>query len=582
MLDEQLSRGIEEVFSQTNFFPTPPSSLPSPTPMLPMTTFTPPEPAYFPRLSPSPPQLPALEFPNFGTNIFPQLAPMRPLTPPSPIVLPDWCPALPCLTRNGIWSDGLPRFYDLSGLPESNQTSKQEPKLCTELQLWRGNLDLKPKHSRFFPSQQTAKKPTVKLPPSACKLHMMEKGLPDPLSSPLHPPSYADVVKTGTSSCNNESVSEAIAASTIPLPSTPAMEPTPANLWRILAAKSTKDRHESMDPYLVSFGTSAAEQGADSDPYLAAWQAYLEDNDRAHVIQEHTDADNNPYMGLWHGYAEADDQATVPAELDGKELPYVHANSLTGHTNEIALSPYAVEHPAMTDSAVCFTPLPSPQVGLNELLVDMDILGEPTYQPPTEYTGDATESSPLCPTPSSISHTYVLADILPVDCVVESDGGERTLITSDAHFQSEQELFEAPATSSKSPGGSTIDVADFLKLGHAKNCWCSDCEAETTAASTPQPAETPELVAMDKLTEMEDDWMLYSGPDDQSTATQLGSEIDDEEKETARVRCGSAPEWDDFFPSVPKNTWEDALARHKKRDVDARSEECDFIWDMDF
>lgn len=148
------------------------------------------------RQLPSPPQLPALEFPSFNTNTIPQLRTPPPDASPSPALrdmpsLPSWCPALPSFTRNSVWSEGLPIFYDLSSLPEPKPTAKLASKVASrdsvrgkELQLWRGNLDLKPKVSRFFPRTPSPVKPIVKLPPTACKLHVSDKALPKPFPVP--------------------------------------------------------------------------------------------------------------------------------------------------------------------------------------------------------------------------------------------------------------------------------------------------------------------------------------------------------------------------------------------------------------
>lgn len=46
---------------------------------------------------------------------------------------------------------------------------------------------------------------------------------------------------------------------------------------------------------------------------------------------------------------------------------------------------------------------------------------------------------------------------------------------SDAHFQSEQNLF-VHTPSSPDSGHDFIDVASFLEMGHVPHCWCKPCQ----------------------------------------------------------------------------------------------------------
>jgi hypothetical protein len=71
-----------------------------------------------------------------------------------------------------------------------------------------------------------------------------------------------------------------------------------------------------------------------------------------------------------------------------------------------------------------------------------------------------------------------MAAILPVNCITEAE-----YIHSDAHYCSEQALFSSPLSLSaealhEGSGSSSINIADFLKLGHAKQCWCGHCTDE--------------------------------------------------------------------------------------------------------
>ncbi|TKA75802.1 hypothetical protein B0A55_06394 [Friedmanniomyces simplex] len=562
MLDEQLSRDIDFALSRVNGFPTPPSSVPSPIPALSTDRATPVWSTYLPPLPPSPPQLPALDFNSFGINVNSFLearAARATPSPPTPLVpeLPSWCPPLPCLTRKGIWSEGLPIFYDLSSLPEPKEgpMAQRDPKLCQELQLWRGNLDVKPKQSRFFPVTQAPKKPRVKLASNACKLHFTEKGLPDKALDP--PSTYADAVKKGIDMSSVKRGEDREITADI-RSATPTLGPPAANLWNILAAVDSSRREASADPYLASFLPSSDES------YQAAWEAHI---------------------NLVH-------QPHGPAELDGREIPYVHANSLTGHSNEVLLSLYANEHPALSDSGVCFTPLASPPLGMNELMMDYGI-GLPYAEAP-KYA--ANYDSAELQQPISTQHSLVLADILPINCVHgANDDGEQALEASDAHFQSEQSLFTL-GTAPEPTSADDIDIATFLKMGHARNCWCNACSdaPERELSSTSEDymeTDTPELVPFDKLTEMDDEWMLYlptgggeqsGSSDDQSAsdgqsgccAPQTEGKIVEEEKPAARA----APEWNDIFPCKPHVTCEAEMGVQRIEEVIGLGDSEVFDW----
>ncbi|KAK0993311.1 hypothetical protein LTR54_011081 [Friedmanniomyces endolithicus] len=555
-LDEQLLRQIDFALSKVNGFPTPPSSAPSPIIVSSTGSMTTSWSSYLPPLPPSPPQLPPLDFNSVGINInsFLEARAARGLPrPPTPLTLelPSWCPPLPCLTRKGVWSEGLPVFYDLSSLPEPEEALKpqRDPRLCQELQLWSGKLDSKPRQSRFFPRTPAPAKPTVKLTSSACKLHVTEESTP--AAAPIQTTTYADVVKKGVDAKLTKHVGDPDETADV-LTATPSVGPSPANLWNVLADVTSARREPSTDPYLASFLPNA------DDSYQAAWVA--------HINTMH--------------------QAPEPVELDGREVPYVHANSLTGHSNEVHLSPYADEHPALSDSGVCFTPLASPPLGLNELVMDYDI-GLP-YSTPPYHVASEEEPSQSPRHPSSPQHSLILADILPIDCIqgLDYDGGEQTLQASDAHFHSEQSLFSlgtapekptpAPTHKSDNETDNDIDIATFLKMGHASHCWCTACSAPTpeqqeplsTTGSYCEEAETPELVAFDRLTGVDDDWMLYSPPTDCSaddheldtTGSSGGGQVGGaggspkvggegvvvvvEAKEAVRT----APVWEDYFP----------------------------------
>ena len=534
MLDEQLSMGIDAVLNRLKIQAPAIPKFYAPQPALPAASLLPPPMA---RLPPTPPQLPMLDFPNFNLNNMPDFKVLDQVLPmPSPAIfspLPKWCPPLPAFTRNGTWSNGLPIFYDLSSLPEVKEPPKVAPS-CQELQLWRSKLDLKPKQqSRFFPSTPSPPKPQVKLPPTRCTLHALDTWLEhhprrSSLPQQIKPKDVGEVVELIVRS------SEKSAKITT---SPPAMNahsaPSAANLWSILNGQNQTMRDVADDPYLASF-----EQCAAQDPYLAAYETSAA------------------------GYT----SPTLPAELEGKEVPYVHANSLTGFTNEIGLSPCAEEH-TLVDSMLQLSPTPEPPVGLNEMMMDYGDhdVEERSYSEKVvaAYRSEST-------TPSTPFHQPIqLADVLPINCVRDEDDSI-ALVKSGAQFHSEQQLFEKSSLPLNTPATSIISIADFLKMGHAPDCWCHVCEDDPKSEQASQAkanedshatdcwclvcSDEPELVENDKLVE-QDGWMLYSLNDSDSTATEVGSEDDDEERQMSRMRCGVAPEWDGTFQYKP-SAWE--------------------------
>ncbi|RMY15421.1 hypothetical protein D0867_06834 [Hortaea werneckii] len=577
ILDDQLSHEIDLTLNKINdllpFSPGKEETSKTPdTPESPVRTLM--RPARRRQL-PSPPQLPVLDFPSFNTNIIPQLRTPPPDGSPAPAMrdmpsLPSWCPALPTFTRNGIWSEGLPIFYDLSSLPEPKPTAKSASKVDSrdsvrgkELQLWRGNLDLKPKVSRFFPRTPSPVKPTVKLPPIACKLHVSEKALPDPSPVP-------DLEETSFSSRQSalEKIVQAFkdpvepklwldrSCSYIDAGNQPSRKPTPlpessaANLWRILE--------------------SSRGHGGDE---IANWHTVideLKEKQASQRIQRPTTAhevdptlDYEPYdqtyFDAWQATLDFGKQNDIPAvELDGKEIPYVHPNSLVGVANDLAMSPYMDEHPTSKETEAIYTPLPSPPIGLNELLINHGV--EPP-SPPSKQNDTANESTDY-PTPSSYSHTTTIrADILPTDYIVSQDhstnaddddeGGAKTLTESDAHYQSEQTLFFAdlPALPASPTEQSVIDVAAFLKMGHAPQCWCAECDFRSPSDVLPDLVGVADKLADpvdEEKEEEEEDWVVYAPERSRrGSCSSLSATAGD------AVGCSVSSEWDGFLPPSP-------------------------------
>lgn len=505
MLDDQLSHDIDVALNQIHdllpFSPDKEEKIkPPPTPVLPRTTFTPPVQSQ-PLVSLAPPQLPALEFPSFGLDNIPKL--YRDLTPPMsppPPNLPSWCPALPCFTRNGLWPEGRPVFYDLSSLPEPKKALKADTSAESkgkELQLWRSNPDRMPKKSRFFPRPPSPAKPVVKLPPTACKLHLSEQGLTGPLAE-----LDLEVFKPEP---QPDPIAEIVQTFKIPVESrqtTPVHAGSAATLWHILDSQDSRKR-DLTDPYVASFAPRP-----ENHQQVANWHTVIDelrqkqdtqalpecDNEALYgcPYTSQDDADDQAYLTAWQAALEFREQindSSSPTELDGKELP--HANSLVGYANEIALSPYAEEHPLLPP----YTPLASPSEGLNELMMDHDIFSATPLDSSVPAQPGTPTSPLLSPSPTD--------NVSPVPL-----SSEVAQIHSDAHFQSEKSLFALPALpESPSPRDSSIiDVAAFLKLGHATRCWCGDCSQGNHPGATTQEEES----SLMESSGSEDDWVVYS------------------------------------------------------------------------
>ncbi|KAI7544869.1 hypothetical protein KC331_g6542 [Hortaea werneckii] len=594
ILDDQLSHDIDLTLNKINdLLPFSPgkeenSKIPD-TPKSPGRTLM--RPARCRQL-PSPPQLPVLDFPSFNANTIPQLRTPPPDGSPAPAIrdmpsLPSWCPALPTFTRNGVWSEGLPIFYDLSSLPEPKPTANVASKFDArdsvrgrELQLWCGNLDLKPKVSRFFPRTPSTVKPTVKLPPTACKLHVSEKALPNPSPVPdLEETSFGSrqsalekLVQAFKDPVEpklllNRSCSDMHAGNQPSRKPTPLPQSSAANLWRILESSRGHGGDSVDPPYVASFTPRP-----DNHAEIANWHTVIDELKERQAGQrilrpttshevDHTlysEPYDQTYFEAWQATLDSGRQDDVSAvELDGKEIPYVHPNSLVGVANDLAISPYMDEHQTSKATEAIYTPLPSPPTGLNELLIGHEVRPPSS---PSKHNSTANNTDDY-PTPSSYSHTTtIIADILPTDYIVshdhstndddDDDGGAKTLTESDAHYQGEQTLFLAdlPALPASPTEQSIIDVAAFLKLGHAPQCWCSECDV--------QPSDVvPDLVGVaDKLAdpadeeaeEEEEDWVVYAPERSRrGSSSSLSATAGD------GVRCSDSPEWDDFLPPSP-------------------------------
>jgi hypothetical protein len=251
-------------------------------------------------------------------------------------------------------------------------------------------------------------------------------------------------------------------------------EASAANLWRILTSPERPPRDADDNPYLNSFAYRPTE-----DIFAA------------------------PYGHFDHRLESVG--ATI--ELDNTEIPFVHANSLTGHANERGSDPTLVSDydTRAVDSVTTLTPMQEFMYGLNEFVVDHDVEG------PVE--GEET-LPPLPPSPSP-SHEGTGSVIMTTQTYNDgplNQNEDRTLSNSDAQYNSEKALFDLEAAyRTDSNDDDIVDVATFLAMGHSSNCWCYDCDYET-----------PELLDLGS-TDEEDGWALCS-TDVEGATPSVGSE----------------------------------------------------------
>ncbi|KAF2167307.1 hypothetical protein M409DRAFT_22734 [Zasmidium cellare ATCC 36951] len=489
-LDEQLSRDIDDTLNKANIRPPQPATLPAPTPVLPTNYFWPPQPQQSSsptRRSPSPFQLPPLDFNTFDIHDFPLLASPKQSPPLSPqpffTGVPNWCPRIPSLTSKPRWSSGWPKFFDLSHLPE-RKSSPPETK-CQELQLWQGDAHLNQrKQSRFFPPQPSSK-PTVKLPSTGCTLHR-SKGEDHALADET-------VLTEETNMSRPRSISDAVRKIVAAVMADPTnsldQEPTAVNLWNILSDEIEKKR-------------------------------YTHAGDRESSLE-----DDSNFPGGVPIYAESS-EAPLPAELDGKEIPYTHENSLTGFANEVA-ELHAGNHQqdlVLSDSAIYLAEAIS---HIDDEAADCELAAMPW------------PLTPALPIPEILYPFLSTEERIEADTNTDSDD----ITGSIAHYTSEQRLFDVEPSTPHSTAESTCDLETFLSMGHVENCWCRDCEEE------------PELVNDEWATPLteSDGWMMWSATEEEAEdAIELIVPMDDNGSDeygsfqTWTTGC----DWDDFYPSM--------------------------------
>lgn len=512
LLDEQFSLQVDETLKRANIQPLPAqhsSSSFSPaanTSRLQnaLVRYTPP---------PSPPQIPAFGFSRFEVRDFAHLTSPDVASVPSwrqkSAQIPSWCPPIPCIQRHHASPEELPTFFDLSSLPEPKEIATPA-KPCQALQLWRGSGVLSaPKQSRFFPSAPST--PIVKLPRTSCKLHESDCG-----SHNLEAYECVSIPERLASNGISEEAEKGDAAGGYQPEGVNL--PTAANLWQILS--DTQDGQQEPEERL-----------------------------RNHTIQSsRSNEDMIPAV----------DDAQV-SELDGKEIPYVHANSLTGYANELAT--YHANGTLSDSVALMAAAFISAAEG---------VLGQ--HDDSTLELCDASTQTEQ-QRPRSTLDTYFSAELpeayLPLPDVDDSSltVSEDADTAIDAHYTSEQELFKAPET--PNPSDSLCDLETFLKMGHVENCWCRDC------------GEAPTLVEEDTLTE-DDGWMVWSTIDNGSASTPASETgTCNEEINTPPLPSKDNPSWDDMFPRLPSRSPQKAEdADFEDADFDDLNGEYDWCWNF--
>lgn len=396
-------------------------------------------------------QLPYLNF--GGLDLMDQLAQPTPSkrsptphsSPPLIPQLPSWCPAMPSfLSDNTKWNE-FPLFFDLSKLPDPVALPKSSPR-CQEVQLWRPKLSPQSKRqSRFFPPT-TSPKPNANLSSLAYKLHESDQGIRDVATQTAE--TAACIVEPAAragDAISNDGRDE-------------QSDAYPANLWRILSSPQKGNQNDHHDPYVDNFAYQPTE-----DKYTT------------------------PYHPFHHKF----EAVNIPCELDNTEIPFVHGNSLTGHANERATFPVlgSDESAGVLDSLVNMTPGQELLIGLNELVVDQYV--EEGY---ADAVLAALDLPPLSPSPSPESTVPVLTMAVPA--TYEREGGDEELGNCDAHYKSEQALFEPRSPVIKPTDDDIVDVANFLDIAHSPDCWCKDCN------------DPPELVRAENMTD-DEEWMDF-------------------------------------------------------------------------
>jgi hypothetical protein len=414
-----------------------------------------------------PPQLPVPTFPTFDLSAFPQFTTSSttppPLRTPTPFrTLPKWCPRIPSLTLGDVWRDSLPTFHDLSSLPEPPEIQAVTPEKCKDLQVWRPiGCGYGRGQSRFFPSR------------SLLEIEELESGLGNRVTVKLPPPVACRLHRSDNSVASVLSRVTAAATATF------------AEVQMMVSQPTSQSQRSGLDsPSAANGELSTTPSSLPSPAAKAAYQHTVKDG----LLTVYDQEWQSPTDFLSLSY----EAAQPPYEIDGREieLPYVHANSLTGYSNDTNavdhLPGHEVRH-SIADSGVglpiLWTSENRDMVGMNEQVIDHDIVA------PISASAAAGIALPMSlpATPPATPPLRSLIDIeaiLPIDRMIEADHQN-----SDAHYHSERALFhQTPEPVAQGAGkfhgdsnASSINIADFLKLGHAKHCWCEHCADHNVA-----------------------------------------------------------------------------------------------------
>ena len=577
LLDQQISQAVEETLTKANF--PPPPQPPRKVLLAPLSSVHPDDAplsqqAHLPL---TPPELPMPEFSDFDIRAFPSFPAATPLSlrTPSPFrSLPRWCPRIPSLTLGDVWRDSLPTFHDLSGLPEPVEVrpvmKRLGSELCRDVQVWRPiESILGREQSKFFPptnipmEEHDGKKARVNLPQTGYWLHRSEK---DEAASPSPETSHDDSSLLPTASLTKE------LATGLPDDVNPSLSSQPvdeSNQPSICTPPSPKDEDDGLTSTKTPTHNATA---VDSTPasnlrHVFPWtQPFKYKANEAWLSSTNSEAPSN--RPSWEYQF-----VQPPYELEGcgVGLPYVHANSLTGFSNESEDTVLHVHHelPAFADSVVGLPVmhLDDDNVGMNELVMDHDMIG------PVDLDIAAGVPLPLSPltTPPATPPSQSIRDIaslMPINCVIEAEHRQ-----SDAHFYSEQALFsQSPVRSVPSTGfprneqqRGSIDIVDFLKLGHAKHCWCDYCN--TNLCEPSKDREDVQWASSPTLTDqtcVDNDASLSLilnhsesnfDSDSESEAPELldlfESDANDADSETGKIETAEDEDWLVFSRSLP-------------------------------
>lgn len=378
-------------------------------------------------------------------------------------------------------------FFDLSHLSESTATSKTENK-AQRVQVWRPTPSKIPRKVSHHSSLPLTSKSSDKVAVTACKLHSSNKVSEDLLEAEQTIPTQ-DQPDLSTGDNSNET--------------------SAATLWRILLSPEEATYDASHDSYLNDSTYQPTK------PVLAA-----------------------PYEIYDHHI----DSGDAPVELDATAIPFVHANSLTGHANERGSDTFLAPDPGVFihDTAL-HGPVEEFMFGLNEYVVDQ------------EYTQCALETLPPLPT-SPAPMENVLAEAPAVvskseDTVMQIT--EQSPGATDEQYNSECALFYLATAAEELVDDDLVDVATFLTSAHGSDCWCDECQWNWPEFNdytfTIYDDAWPECLSrlQPGPPAAEDDWDWADG----APATVVG----DEGMGIAGGHVTAQPSWEEFFPCRPSS-----------------------------